>query len=67
MKKIAIVFNEKNDMFEAYWYSIRFRIFGPSCFGYITSWNSEDGLIKRVKEVIYGKLKFIRVVYEDNL
>ena len=62
MEKIAIMFNEKSEIFEAYHYSKWFRIFGATCFGYVSSWSDEDGLIKRSHNILYGKLKFIRIV-----
>jgi len=62
MKKIAVTFNGKYEMFEAYHYSIWFRIFGATCFGFITSGSTEEGLIKRTHKFLYGKLKFIKIV-----
>jgi hypothetical protein len=60
--KIAIVYNEKSEGFEAYHFSVRFRLFGPSCLGFIDWWPTVEGLIARVKKRIYGKVRFIRVV-----
>ena len=62
MEKIAIMFNEKSEIFEAYHYSKWFRIFGATCFGYVSCWDNETGLIKRLHTTLYGKLKFIKIV-----
>ena len=65
VKKIAIMFNEKYRTvgFEAYHYSVWFRIFGATSFGYITgSCSSEKELIEDVRRKLYGNLKFIRIV-----
>jgi len=61
-KKIAIIFNEKNGLYEGHYYSIRFRIFGVSTFGWIAMASSEEGLIRELHKKIYGKLIFIRIV-----
>lgn len=59
--KVAIVFNGKNDMFEAYKYDIWFRLL-PSLSWRIECGCSEDDVINRVKKAICGKLKIIRIL-----
>ena len=62
MKKVAIMFNEKNGMYEAYVYSFWLLIFGPFFSGFISLSASEEKLIEKLHREIYGKTVFVRIV-----
>jgi len=54
--------------YEAYKYSIWFRIFGPTSFDFIACESTEEELIKKVSRRVCGKLKLIRIteIEEDK-
>lgn len=66
MKKIAIIFNGKNNMYESHYYNILFKILP---FGNIFTYITCGATVSRIKEntikEIKGKYKLIQI-YDIN-